>query len=540
MHISKVNIKGFRCFRDFSLEFNSGTNIIVGDNGTGKSTILDAIHLCLSGLHRGVAIRNILSSHIFNSSNVQEYLDACVQPNSQLIELPKICIEVFLEGTTCEEPILALLRGSDNSEKLDASGVKINIEFDDDYKTEYEALCNDKSSIKSIPIEYYKCVRSSFARAPITNRSIPLKSLLVDTSAIVNSRSSIDVYLNRMLNDILDPKDRASLSGAFRQMKEDFSDNEVVMSIVDKYQNAERDFALGIDPSVNANWESLLIAKVNNIPFQYVGKGEQCITKTFLSLNVNSEESRTLLIEEPENHLSYTKLNSFLDKIRERNKKSQIIITTHSSMVCNKLDLGNLILLSKEQTHIPFKNINEGTRRFFAKLSGYDTLRVILSECTILVEGPCDDLIVQKAYLKEYGKLPIKDGVDIISVSGISFKRYLNLVSGLANKVAVITDNDGNFQDKKGWYREYENDTIKIFMSDNNNCPTLEPQIFDANKGNLKILSSTIGYQGDESGIADFMKRKKTDCALAIFDSKENILIPSYIIEAIKWIKTNI
>lgn len=39
----------------------------------------------------------------------------------------------------------------------------------------------------------------------------------------------------------------------------------------------------------------------------------------------------------------------------------------------------------------------------------------------ILVEGDSDELIVQRAYMDSHrGKLPISDGIDIISV-GISF-----------------------------------------------------------------------------------------------------------------------
>ena len=60
------------------------------------------------------------------------------------------------------------------------------------------------------------------------------------------------------------------------------------------------------------------------------------------------------------------------------------------------------------------------TKDYFMKLPGYNTLRLILSSKTILVEGPSDELIVQKAYKKKYGKLPLEDGVDVISVGCLS------------------------------------------------------------------------------------------------------------------------
>lgn len=55
MHITKVNIENFKCYKGkFSLKLNEGANILVGNNEAGKSTILEAIHLALSGVLNGI------------------------------------------------------------------------------------------------------------------------------------------------------------------------------------------------------------------------------------------------------------------------------------------------------------------------------------------------------------------------------------------------------------------------------------------------------------------------------------------------------
>jgi putative ATP-dependent endonuclease of OLD family len=62
MTFDKVIIKNFKCFKEsFKIDFKDGLNIIVGDNEAGKSTILDAIHLALTGWHNGRHISNELS-----------------------------------------------------------------------------------------------------------------------------------------------------------------------------------------------------------------------------------------------------------------------------------------------------------------------------------------------------------------------------------------------------------------------------------------------------------------------------------------------
>ena len=539
MYISKLHIMGFRCFKDFEIKFNEHQNILVGNNSVGKSTILDAINLCVSGMHRGQPIRNSLSSYLFNQDNVTEYLKSCEEGKTQ-IGLPKISIEVFFDGKDDEVGILADFEG-DFSSVQPGQGVRIDIEFDEEYKEEYEELCKNPAQIKSLPIEYYKCTRQTFARNKVTNRIMPMHSLLVDTSSVANNRGIVDSYLNRMISDLLASDDRVILASAFRQMKEDFSDNLSVKEVVDKYKDFAQDFSLSLDPSVSTNWESLLVAKIKDIPFHYIGKGEQCMTKTYMALQPRSERPCALLIEEPENHLSHAKLNIFLDQIGERNKNRQIIVTTHSSVVCNKLDLGNLILLGGT-TPIYFNAIEESTRAFFTKLSGYDTLRVVLSNKAILVEGPCDDLIVQRAYKDKFGKLPIQDGIDIISVSGLSFKRYLTLVKGMSKQIAIITDNDGKSQKKHEWYDNDQTETIRFFISDDDNAKTLEPQIVAANNESLDKLCKIVGYNGecDALALAEFMQKNKTDSALSIFEAEDSITIPQYIQEAITWIKTDI
>ncbi|MHC4170148.1 MAG: AAA family ATPase, partial [Planctomycetota bacterium] len=48
MYIERVKIEGFKTFDKFDLDLNQNLNIIAGDNETGKTTLLEAIHLVLS------------------------------------------------------------------------------------------------------------------------------------------------------------------------------------------------------------------------------------------------------------------------------------------------------------------------------------------------------------------------------------------------------------------------------------------------------------------------------------------------------------
>ena len=50
MAIEKVIIQNFKKFKNpFEIKFNENINLLVGDNESGKSTILEAIHVALTG-----------------------------------------------------------------------------------------------------------------------------------------------------------------------------------------------------------------------------------------------------------------------------------------------------------------------------------------------------------------------------------------------------------------------------------------------------------------------------------------------------------
>lgn len=546
MHIEKIIVENFKCFKgQFPLELNKGLNILVGDNEAGKSTILEAIHLALSGWIHGKFLGAEFSESLFNNKIVKEYLESL--KTQEKLPPPYILIEIFFNID--DESLKALFEGNYNSTNQKACGIQFKISFNEKFQPEYEILLNTGDEINSLPIEYYEFSWSSFARDDrLTPKTIPFKSALIDSTNSRNQNGS-DIYISRIIRDFLSDELKVKMSQAHRRLKDSFAKEDVIKEINSELKQkdiSEKRVELSVDLSTKTAWETSLTTYLDDIPFSFAGRGEQCLVKTRLALShKKSQEANILLLEEPENHLSHSKLNKLIKYIKESHDEKQIIISTHSSFVANKLGLENLILLdierlSGQRKETRIQLLEEKTKQFFEKLSGYDTLRLILCRKAILVEGPSDELIVQKAYLKEKNILPIEDEVDVISV-GTSFLNFLEIAEKLKKTVAVVTDNDGDFDNKitKKYAPYNKTQTIKICADSNLKLPTLEPQIIEANKDQLDSLRKALNISKekypDEESIRDYMKGHKTDCALKIFDSDLDIKFPQYILDAINW-----
>lgn len=545
MKISRIKIRNFKCFKEtFTLELNKGLNILVGNNEAGKSTILEALHLSLTGLYNGRYLKNELSEYLFNNIAVSEYIDSL--NNGKSCDAPEILIEVFIEGED-----LPLFEGDGNSEKKKECGICLRIGLDERYKVEYQDYINI-GAITAIPIEYYDATWTTCAREVISPRKIPIKSALIDSSSNRYQNGS-DVYISHIIRNHLDEKQKNGLAQVHRKLNTAFMNdgavtkiNEIISGITKKTES-DKEVKLSIDLSSKNAWESTLLTYVEDVPFQHIGKGEQSIVKTKLALeHKKSKEANIILLEEPENHLSHTKLNQLIKEVHDKCSEKQILISTHSSFVANKLGLENLILLN-DKKQLRLNSLKKPTQDFFEKIPGYDTLRMILCKKAILVEGDCDELLVQKAYmLKNSGKLPIEDGIDVISV-GTTFLRFLEIAEKIQKPVVVVTDNDGSVSSLKNKYENYLGAKAKTFIKicfdeiedagylrigdKPFNYNTLEPKFLKANS--VQKINVILGTSKTEEELHLFMKANKTDCALKIFDTTEQINFPQYINDAV-------
>ena len=545
MNVKRLVLKNFKKFSDESFEFNDDVNIIVGDNESGKSTILEALEICLNYRYRGRPAPGEISTELFSTDCIHAYLKS----DKTQDKLPEILIEVYLDG-------VADHKGDGNSSRTDAQGLVVKVLFDVDLASSYRAFIEDPDKVTTLPVELYKMEWWSFARRRITHHNKELNCLLIDPSRLhpTYGRSQ---YIASVIESTLTKGDRSSLNLNFRQLKGTFDCQDDVRRINEKFSSdnvvTDKHLIVTVDHSSRSSWERSLQLALDEIPFQQIGKGEQSQIQIKLALHNRAEDVDVVMIEEPENHLSHLNLVQLIDYIEEKRADKQLFITTHSSYVLNKLSFDKICLISEE--YVRLKDVEEDTVKLLKRLPGYDTLRAVLARKIVLVEGSSDELIIKKWCLESQDKLPEQVGIDIIVVRGIGFKVYLNILKHLKHQVRVVKDNDGDHQTNiTQWASEYaEFKFIKVCSPDNDNLNSLEPALVEENSSSLARLNKYARVALSDQTFStyntgDLIARKKflcewfsgrstggkkVDSAMRIFQAGKGVKIPQYLKDAV-------
>lgn len=529
--IKKIHIKNYRTFKNFIWEPEEGVNIIVGNNEAGKSTLLEAILLTLNGRINGKWISDELNPYWFNTDTVRDYFFEITNEREAIP--PSILFEVYFD----KEDSPQNLRGKNNEFHEDCPGIRLSIELDPEYKDQFvQFLSSCPPPI--LPTEYYQVTWCGFDGNPLKRRPKELKTSLIDGRTI-HSYRGIDYQTKQMLSDYIENKEGANLSVLYRRAKYELTNTvleEVNQRITEETKEIkDYTFELQMDQSNSSNWESSVIPQINDVPFSMAGQGQQVLMKIALALKKSEESTNFVFIEEPENHLSHTSLTAAINLIERLSTGRQAFIATHSSYVLNRLGLKRLTFLNNG-LNANLGQLKDDTNNYFKKQSGYDTLRLVLARKLVIVEGPSDEMLFNRAYFDRNGKYPVDDEIDVIS-QGTRNRRALELCNILDRSVAVLRDVDS--QTPQYWKDKASEFLVdgkrEMFIGEPEKGKTLEPQVISANHSEIGILKKIVECP-NEKDLKVYMSDNKTEVAWLIANSEHNIKYPQYILDAIDFV----
>lgn len=516
--IEKLILRNFKKFVDLQLDFSPDLNLLLGDNEAGKSSVLLALELAMGGSRSKVESFGIET--LLNSEAVKTFLAG----PRELTELPELLVEIFLSPGANPG-----LNGKNNAEKRECDGLQMTFKPIDDFSKDIAAaLAADPTNF---PFEYYGVKFMTFGGEAYSSVKRHVSHLAIDSSRI-DSEYAAREYTRTVFALHTDVRSQNRLENAYRQNKSNFRGEHLA-----ELNGLIEDYQFAIRTSAKSNLESDLVITEDDIPIESKGKGRQCFIKTEFALQRRGAKDKldVLLLEEPETHLSHSAMNKLVDRIAS-SANNQLFIATHSSLISARLNLKKAILLGVDGQKTRLDGLPDDTAKFFMKAPDNNVLEFALSKRVILVEGDAEFILMDSLFRKHAGATLQAMGVHVISVGGTSFKRYLDLAKLLGVKVAVIRDNDHDYQKNcVDNYAGYVMDNARIFADPNSaDRTTFEICLYQDNKA---LCDEVLLTPRRRVEVLDYMLANKADAAFELLLKKEAELeAPQYIQEAIQWI----
>ncbi|MEQ9261914.1 MAG: AAA family ATPase [Owenweeksia sp.] len=230
----------------------------------------------------------------------------------------------------------------------------------------------------------------------------------------------------------------------------------------------------------------------------------------------NHQGLRLALIEELEAHLHPQAQLRVISALQETQKdlKSQFILSTHSTTLASKLDLDNLILCFQGQAY-PMKKGETGLEdedyEFLERFLDDTKSNLFFAKGVLLVEGDAENLLLP-ALAEIIGKPLHKHGVSIVNVGSKALLRYAKIFKRkekgtLPIKVAVVTDLDIALYSDQGVIKSKirKQGGEKAVPSPNAEQKKLETT-FDSDNGNIKVFSSSLWTMEHDLASGDLSK----------------------------------
>ena len=455
MLVDQIEINNFRGIRNLSLKLDE-TTVLIGENNTGKSTILAALESCLS---RNLTRRNATFS---------EYDYHLPEKDSQPIDSDGIEITLrFVERTENEWPdeILQTLAeavqlGDDGRQSI---VFRVQSRYDDaldDFITSWDFL--DLAGNELIA-----------AKAPVNLIALQQLAPVFYLSALRDSAQEFrprGQFWGPFVRSLrMDPDVRQSLEGELAELNQKVLEaNESFGAVEDRLRNTGNmvplaaDDAVGIEAIPSRIFDimsrtQVMLSSVTGarLPIGRHGEGTQslaviCLFDAFLQSRLEDayreNSSPILALEEPEAHLHPSATHAVAALLQEL--PGQKILATHSGDLIGACPITSLRRLRRKDGEITVYRLGENVLNEDQVRKINHHIRAtrgsaLFARCWLLVEGEADRLIFEGC-ARVLGRDLQFEGVSCIEFQqiGIGVDVLTKFADAMGIEWHVVGDND--------------------------------------------------------------------------------------------------
>ncbi|MDD2376475.1 MAG: AAA family ATPase [Clostridia bacterium] len=491
--IEEIKIKNFRSWKDEKVSFKPNMNLIIGENDSGKTTLLDALSI------------------MFNKKTL-EIMDIRINENATefILKMNIVTIKVSYNRDDISKPMKeyvfkkeyleeqkTILQTLDDMEEIKKLGLIINEKITAAIREVDRAKSKITTKIDELIV----------SGNPVEDSTILQKynfqyldgKTINDINQYVN-----EAYINNFCKEIWNEKVENATITVKEYVEKRFANHinnvRTTLNEVDNIQNFKKynnninrlDIA---EPNVQfaslkCNTSISIVGNDNNpIEFNKLGDGtKRRITLSLFEINSKEETRESIyLFDEPDTHL-HVKAQCELLEIFKKILDKQIIITTHSPFIINSVSTDRISLVRKDEDTTKIQSISdEGIEEILQEL-GVENINLFFARKILLVEGDTEVNFIE-GYFKEYHKSNLKNRlIKVINIEGISnscgFARAIKEL-GLKDCTKALFDTDMkdsksdietiirelNFEENKDYYlvgeKEFEDafDTEDIYKA---------------------------------------------------------------------------
>lgn len=456
--LSKVRIKNYRSIESIFLELGL-SNLLIGQNNTGKTNFLKALNLAVSG-SADISEDDIFIAHDERLERTKTaVIDILIQP---VDESGKICNE-FSEFWTSVFTDLWITTSTDGN----FVGIRTEIKLDpirDSYGLNRRCIRQWGDSIDAATIEIRKTNFNEDMRTY-------LQSFYMDANRdIVQDLRNRKSYFGRVTSNYNLTQD--TISEIEEQLN--VANAKIIESIPSLQQTKERIAA--ISQTIGAGNSSIeiepLARKITDLnkgmdiimqdghaasfPIAQHGYGTRSWI-SFLTLSAfvenqnqklkedeEAEQYIMLTMEEPEAHLHPQAQRQLFEQISHF--QGQKIVSTHSPSIIAQSALTDAIYFSKRDgktTAIRYKADDANTDQELIFREVINTRADLLfASAVILCEGITEELALPVFFAEHFGCAPYSLGVSIINTGGQKYKLYLSLIKDFDIPWFIFSDGE--------------------------------------------------------------------------------------------------
>jgi len=466
MHLTKLEIRNFRCFGDepnhFELKMNAGLTALVGENDAGKTAVVDALRFALgtsdqerlwldeSDFHQDSReIRIICRFEGLSSEDMRAFVEYLT----------------YGDGADCEPVLYVNWTAADTGATYRGRPYR-----------RVEVHSGRDGDGPSVATETRELLRATYLRplrdaqqALSAGHGSRLSQVLRHTDAVTSAGQPYDpdATLDAAALDALSVLGIGDLANALIQKHQGIGDARGrINAHLEKLALRAEEVTSSIDVSGARDSGVVRLRRLLeklNLTLNGDGKlglGSNNLLFMACELLLLAEEdvgSRLLLIEEPESHLDAQRQLRAMAFLQEqaRDRGVQVIVTTHSPNLASAIDLDNIVMVRRNRVFSMARGqtqLSPSDYRFLQRFLDVTKANLFFARGVMIVEGDAENIL-----LPTLAKLIDKDfaeyGVSIVNVGGVGLRRYARIFQRadvddtdqdgqIAVPVACLTDMD--------------------------------------------------------------------------------------------------